>query len=134
MSRRGHRVLILAKQTTGMPGWGLGQDARLVETMLREIASRGDFPIEVVEHEDPKCFYGGARKPRSFDLAIHLEIPCRAAFPWAKTNWVMVNPEWWPLTAWDWVLQPVEKGGANLLLFKFRRATGRSGPPRSGIA
>lgn len=118
MSRRGHRILILAKQTVGVPGWGLGQDARLVETMLREIASRGDFPIEVVEHEDPKCFYGGARKPRSFDLAIHLEIPCRAAFPWAKTNWVMVNPEWWPLTAWDWVLAPVEHGGAQLLLFK----------------
>jgi len=90
--------------------------------MLREIASRGDFPIEVVEHEDPKCFYGGARKPRSFDLAIHLEIPCRAAFPWAKANWVMVNPEWWPLTAWDWVLAPVEHGGAQLMLFKSEAA------------
>jgi hypothetical protein len=119
MSRRGHRVLILAKQTSsGGLGWGLGQDARLVETMLREIASRGDFPLEVVEHEDPMSYYGGARKPRPVDLAIHLEVPCRAAFPWAKANWVIVNPEWWPATAWDWVLAPPEQGGAALFLFK----------------
>ena len=113
------RVLILSRRSTGAgPGWGLGQDSRLIETMLREIASRGDISLEVVEHEDPTSYVGGARKPRQVDIAIHLEVPCRAAFPWAKTNWVMVNPEWWPLTAWDWVLQPVEKGGANLLLFK----------------
>jgi hypothetical protein len=86
--------------------------------MLREIASRGDIALEVVEHEDPMSYVGGERKPRSVDIAIHLEVPCRAAFPWAKTNWVVVNPEWWPATAWDWVLAPVEKGGAHLLVFK----------------
>jgi len=86
--------------------------------MLREIAARGDLSLEVVEHEDPMSYVGGERKPHTVDIAIHLEVPCKAAFPWAKTNWVMVNPEWWPTTAWDWVLQPVEKGGANLLLFK----------------
>jgi hypothetical protein len=118
MSRHGHRILILAKQSSSGPGWGLGQDARIIETMLREIASRGDFPIEVVEHEDPKCYHGGERKPRSMDITIHLEVPCRAAFPFSKTNWVVVNPEWWPATAWDWVLAPPEAGGANLLLFK----------------
>jgi len=90
--------------------------------MLREIASRGDFPIEVVEHEDPMSYYGGERKPHPVDIAIHLEIPCRAAFPWAKTNWVIVNPEWWPATAWDWVLAPPEQGGASLLLFKSEAA------------
>jgi hypothetical protein len=113
------RVLLLSRRTTGVgPGWGLGQDSRLLETMLREIASRGDVALEVVEHEDPMSYVGGERKPRSVDIAIHLEVPCRAAFPWAKTNWVVVNPEWWPATAWDWVLAPVEKGGAHLLVFK----------------
>lgn len=111
------RVLLLSRRSAGL-GWGLGQDSRLIETMLREIAARGDLSLEVVEHEDPMSYVGGERKPRQVDIAIHLEVPCRAAFPWAKTNWVMVNPEWWPSTAWDWVLQPVEKGGANLLLFK----------------
>ena len=111
------KVLVLSRRSAGL-GWGLGQDSRLIETMLREIAARGDLSLEVVEHEDPMSYVGGERKPRQVDIAIHLEVPCRAAFPWAKTNWVMVNPEWWPSTAWDWVLQPAEKGGANLLLFK----------------
>ena len=122
MSRRGYRILILAKQTSSGPAWGLGQDSRIVETMLREIASRGDFPIEVVEHEDPMSYIGGPRKPRPMDIAIHLEVPCRAAFPWANANWVIVNPEWWPATAWDWVLAPPSKGGASLLLFKSEAA------------
>jgi len=120
--RRGFRVLILSRQAAGGPGWGLGQDSRIVEIMLREVSARGDFPLEIVEHEDPFSFYGGERKPRAFDIAIHLEVPCRAAFPWARTNWVIVNPEWWPLTAWEWALAPPEVGGASLLLFKSEAA------------
>jgi hypothetical protein len=56
------------------------------------------------------------------DVNIHLEVPCRAAWPWAKANLVVVNPEWWPKSAWNWVTAPPEAGGADLFLFKSAHA------------
>jgi hypothetical protein len=54
------------------------------------------------------------------DVQIHLEVPCRAAWRWATTNIVVVNPEWWPASAWDWAL--AAKGGADLVIFKTAHA------------
>jgi hypothetical protein len=132
MLRRGARILILSrngggKRTAdegkeGSPNWGLGQDSRIVEALFREVHSSKDFPVECIFHEDPQSFYGGGTKPRQVDLTIHLEVPCRAAFPWSTQNWVIVNPEWWPTKAWDWVLEPVAKGGADMILFKSEHA------------
>jgi len=132
MLRRGARILILSrnggvKRTAdegkeGSPAWGLGQDSRIVEALLREVHASKDFPVECIFHEDPQSFYGGGTKSRQVDLTIHLEVPCRAAFPWSTQNWVIVNPEWWPTKAWDWVLEPVAKGGADMILFKSEHA------------
>jgi hypothetical protein len=99
--------------------WGLGQDAKVVEQVLREsCASAAGIRIESIDHIDATVFYGSARKPQPVDIQIHLEVPCRAAMPWAKYNIVMVNQEWWFDGAWDWVAAPPEKGGADLFLFK----------------
>jgi len=58
------------------------------------------------------------------DIQIHIEIPCRAAMPWAQTNLVVINPEWWITDAWAWALRPVAEGGMNQFLFKCQAAKG----------
>ena len=121
-----------ARDSDGM-AWGLGQDAKVVEQVLRESCvpssassggKAGSLRIESIDHIDPTVFYGSARKPQPVDIQIHLEVPCRAAMPWAKYNIVMVNQEWWFGGAWDWVAAPPEKGGADLFLFKSAHARG----------
>ena len=121
-SRRGLRVAILTRSARDKggdtPAWGLGVDARIVEQALREMNAGGHVRIDSIDHFDPTSFVGSPRKPRPVDVNIHLEVPCRAAWPWAKANLVVVNPEWWPRHAWDWVTAAPEAGGADLFLFK----------------
>lgn len=112
----GMRIGVLSRANA----WGLLQDSKIVEQVLRECSAGGYASIESVEHVDPVMFYGRGKKMRPMDVYIHLEEPCRAAFTWAKTNIVVVNPEWWPTDAWNWVL--AEKGGADLLVFKSEHA------------
>ena len=98
--------------------WGLGQDARLVEMAIRLAAARlrGSLSQALrIEHCDPVT-WGGRTEPA--DLQIHLEIPCRLAMPWASYNVAVVNPEWWPLHAWDWCFQPADRGGMDRFIFK----------------
>jgi hypothetical protein len=117
-SMSGLRIVILSRSARAVdtPAWGLGVDSRLVEQVLREIHAAGKLRIASVDHIDPMSFYGGPRKPRAVDIQIHMEVPCRAAWTWAKVNIVVVNPEWWPRDAWNWVL--ASKGGADVLVFK----------------
>jgi len=119
-SMSGLRIVILSRSARAVdtPAWGLGVDSRLVEQVLREIHAAGKLRIASVDHIDPISFYGGPRKPRPVDIQIHMEVPCRAAWMWAKVNLVVVNPEWWPRTAWNWVLASKENGGADYILFK----------------
>lgn len=121
-SRRGLRVAILTRSARDKggdtPAWGLGVDARIVEQALREMNAGGHVRIDSIDHFDPTSFVGSPRKSRPVDVNIHLEVPCRAAWPWAKANLVVVNPEWWPRHAWDWVTAEPEAGGADLFLFK----------------
>lgn len=116
----GLRVVILSRSARGGdgPAWGLGQDSKIVEQVLREIHAGGHTRVESVDHLDPTSFYGSPRRPRPVDVQIHLEVPCRAAWPWARINIVVVNPEWWPRAAWNWVLAPVSEGGADIIVFK----------------
>lgn len=116
MSGRGLRVVVLSRSSA----WGLLQDSKIVEQVLRECNAGGYARIDVVEHADPLMFYCNGKRPQPADIQIHLEVPCRAAFPWAKLNLVVVNPEWWPSTAWDWVLD--EKEGADIMIFKSEHA------------
>lgn len=100
-TRKGLRVAILHTSNK----WGLGQDAQLIEQMLRESNSCGIVKIDTIQHVDPLQFFCGPVKPTPVDIAIHIEIPCRAATPWATHNIVVVNQEWWPMDAWTWAIE-----------------------------
>ena len=113
MSKRGLRIVVLSR-TPQKINWGIGQDARIVEQVLKEAAISLSCRIESIDHIDNMSFYGGSRKPRPVDIQIHLEIPCRAAWKWATMNIVIVNQEWWTKSAWDWVFK--EKN--TYMLFK----------------
>lgn len=120
------RIVILsrsAKDADGM-SWGLGQDAKIVEQVLREACAGAGTAvrIESIDHLDATTFYGSGRRPMPVDLTIHLEVPCRAAFKWSRYNLVVVNQEWWYTGAWNWALAPVEKGGADMFVFKSQHA------------
>jgi hypothetical protein len=106
-------------------GDGQHNDVLLFDQLLREWNLRnGGKAITSIDRLDPVTFLNPSRPPQRVDLQIHIETPCRAAMPWARCNVVLVNPEWWPATAWNWVAAPVAKGGAHLFLF--RSAHGRT--------
>lgn len=90
--------------------WGIGQDARLVENVVR---GRNDRMR--IEHCDPLTWGSTADKA---DVHIYLEQPCRLAVPWAGFNIMVVNPEWWPRNAWNWCFLPVKEGGMDMFVFK----------------
>jgi hypothetical protein len=117
----GLNIVILghvARNSSDDKGWGLGQDAKVVEMALRAVSAGGHVRIASVDHMDSMSFCGSGRRPRIVDVNIHLEVPCRAAWRWARYNIVMVNQEWWYRGAWDWALEPVERCGADMFLFK----------------
>jgi hypothetical protein len=104
--------------------WGLGHDSRLVEAVLKQIRLGMRNAVKagadwLIEQCDPLT-WGNRTTPA--DLHIYLEVPCRLAFPWAAYNVVVVNQEWWPLTAWNWCLEKPENGGADLFVFKSQHA------------
>ena len=112
------RIVILSRTSP----YGLGEDAKRIEQVLREITIKNKrYTIHSIDHLDPVQFVGG-RLPRSVEVQIHLELPCRAAMPWAQTNLLVVNPEGWETAAWDWALRPVAEGGMNQVLFKCEAA------------
>lgn len=113
---RGLRVIILCNSSK----WGLAQDAKLIEQILRECNSLGHTKIDTITHMNPLQFYCGPTKPEYSDLIIHLEIPCRAAVAWAPQHIVVVNPEWWMDTSWDWAIED------KRFLFVFKTNYGRS--------
>ena len=121
---RGLNVVILSRsaRSADSPAWGLGQDSKVLEQVLREINAGGHTKIDSVDHIDPVSFYGSPRKPQAVDIQIHLEVPCSAAWRWAKVNIVVVNPEWWPNDVWDWVCRPKKEGGADFFVFKSAHA------------
>jgi hypothetical protein len=94
------RVVILSRTSQ----WGLAQDAKLMEQTFREIAGLKYMPVSTIDHMDPYQF----SNPKPVDIQVHLEVPCRQAWPWAKVNIVVVNPEWWVNDAWDWALQKAD--------------------------
>lgn len=84
--------------------WGLAKDAKWVEQVLRECTATTQFRVGSIDHMDPVQL----SNPKPVDIQIHLEVPCRLAWPWAKVNIVVVNPEWWPATAWNWALEKAD--------------------------
>jgi hypothetical protein len=116
---RGLRVVVLSRSARNGTDqtWGLGVDAKVVEQILREISATKHTAIASVDHLEATTFVGG-RRPEQVDVAIHLEVPCRAAMIWASYNIVVVNQEWWFGDAWKWATLPVAAGGADMFVFK----------------
>lgn len=91
------KVAILSRGA-GKQQYGLGQDAKLIELSLKELHKLGKTNL-VVCHKDPYMYVG----EDYVDVNIHLEVPCRAAYSYAKVNVVIPNPEWWYKKSWAWV-------------------------------
>lgn len=127
---RGLKICILSGSSrTVAHAYGLHQDARIVEQILRETiisggggGSGGGIKIDSIEHNDAYTYGTGNRGTGAVDINIHLEVPCRMAWRYGRINIVVVNQEWWYKDAWKWVTEPREKGGADLFLFKTQYA------------
>jgi hypothetical protein len=95
--------------------YGLIQDAKLLDLTFREMNISSKTNIKII-HKDPYTYIGKGSIPEKADIHIHLEVPCRVAFPWAKLNIIIPNQEWWYKDAWSWVL----KEKSAVFLFKTR--------------
>jgi hypothetical protein len=67
--------------------FGIAKD---VEGITRALHGK-DYRIQYADPLEP---------PRKTDIAIHLEVPVHMWIPWAKTNVLVVNPEWFVAEAW----------------------------------
>jgi len=90
--------VVIFSRGAGAQRYGLGKDAKLMELTMREFNSLGKYRVIVI-HKDPYKYIDAEHA----DIHIYLEVPCRAAFPWAKANIVVPNPEWWLKDEWAWV-------------------------------
>lgn len=88
----------------GNQQYGLGQDAKIMEQVLKEMVATGKTRVSIA-HADPYSYAGKGALPEPVDVHIYLEVPCRVAWNWAKVNVVIPNAEWWYLDAWKWVLK-----------------------------
>ena len=87
--------------------WGLGVDAQLVGELLERMREvRGGIQVE---HCDPVMWIPKAGGEDGVaDCHVYLEVPSRLAVAWARYNVLVVNPEWFPQTAWDWTNQEMD--------------------------
>ena len=107
---RGLRICVLSGSSrTVAHAYGLSQDARIIEQILREASAGGSIKIDSVEHGDAYTYGTGNRATGAVDINIHLEVPCRMAWRYGRVNIVVVNQEWWYSDAWKWVLEPRER-------------------------
>ena len=78
-------VLLYNKSNT----FGLRKDVEIVEKLLRDKVK--NVSIRVADPLEP---------PTPSDVAIHFEVPIYGFLPWAKTNYLLCNPEWYE-EAWN---------------------------------
>ena len=71
--------------------FGIGQDVEVLEWMLRSV-DKGNVRIRRADPLEP---------PVPLSVAIHLEIPYAGWMPWASTNYLLLNPEWYEMEAWE---------------------------------
>jgi hypothetical protein len=70
--------------------FGLAQDAEVLQWGMQQV-DRGGVRIRTVDPLEP---------PVPVSVAIHLEVPYYAWMPWASTNFLLLNPEWYEEDAW----------------------------------
>jgi hypothetical protein len=75
--------------------FGLAQDVEVIQWALKEV-DRGNVRIRAVDPLEP---------PVPLDVALHLEVPYYGWMPWASTNYLLLNPEWYEVEAWESYLQ-----------------------------
>jgi hypothetical protein len=71
--------------------FGIQQDADVIEWALRSV-DKGNVRIRRADPLEP---------PVPVSVAIHLEIPYSGWMPWASTNYLLLNPEWYEEEAWE---------------------------------
>jgi len=71
--------------------FGLSQDAEVLDWVLRTV-DKGNVRIRTVDPLEP---------PVPLRVAIHLEVPYAGWMPWATTNYLLLNPEWYEQEAWE---------------------------------
>jgi hypothetical protein len=84
-------VVVYNKSNT----FGIGQDAKILSEALPIIGRLTDQrigPVKLLDSREP---------PVVCDICIHLEIPYAVWFPWAKTNVIIINSEWWLHEKWN---------------------------------
>jgi len=106
------KVAILSRGA-GKQQYGLGHDAKVIELILGELHKLGKTNVGVI-HKDPYKYIGNEH----IDVNIHLEVPCRAAYNYAKVNVIIPNPEWWYKSAWAWV----EKDSSTVFFHKSKHS------------
>lgn len=79
------QIVIIANKSNP---YGISRD---VESLRRAFGGIG-AQISVHDPLEP---------PSYCDLAVHLEVPIHVWMPWAATNVLVVNPEWYQAEAWD---------------------------------
>ena len=71
---RGLRICVLSGSSrTVAHAYGLSQDARIIEQILREASAGGSIKIDSVEHGDAYTYGTGNRATGMVDINIHLE-------------------------------------------------------------
>ena len=70
--------------------FGLAQDAEVIQWCLQTV-EKGGVRIRTVDPLEP---------PVPLSVAIHLEVPYYSWMPWASTNYLLLNPEWYYEEAW----------------------------------
>jgi hypothetical protein len=71
--------------------FGLAQDVDVLQRVLKEVDG-GGFRFRTCDPLEP---------PVPVSVAIHLEVPYYGWMPWASTNYLLLNPEWYERDAWE---------------------------------
>ena len=71
--------------------FGISQDVEVLEWALQSL----DKENVRIRRADP------LEPPVPLSVAIHLEVPYAGWMPWASTNYLLLNPEWYETEAWE---------------------------------
>jgi hypothetical protein len=77
--------------------FGLSQDAEVIRWALKSVAK--GVRVRTADPLEP---------PVPLSVAIHLEVPYAGWMPWASTNYLLLNPEWYEVEAWEPYLSKVD--------------------------
>ncbi len=78
--------------------FGLSQDAEVFQYLLKSVDA-GKVRVRTVDPLEP---------PVAVSVAIHLEVPYYGWMPYATTNYLLLNPEWYEVEAWESYLKHMD--------------------------